>query len=135
MTKLFLDLKFIFWLSLALISGLIVLSSNFFNNTQELKIAKSNISIYTVVTKISQIHAVSYYEENKKSDWVNEAIILLDLYSNNEASNNSKKYIDEIKTNMLSFKNTKSNDRELMLPIIVDIGSSLNFLMTEKVAV
>ena len=135
MTKLFLDLKFIFWLSLALISGLIVLSSNFFNSPQELKIAKSNISIYTVVTKISQIHTVSYYEENKKSDWVDETIILLDLYSKNEASNNSKKYIDEIKTNMLSFKNTKSNERELMLPIIVDIGSNLNFLMTEKVAV
>ena len=135
MSKIFLDLRLIFWLTLSTVLSLVVFTSNFFNSPQVIDVAKSNVTAQTIITKISQIHSVSYYENVKKGEWVDETIYLLDTFSKNDKSGKSKIYVDNIKANMIEFKDTNNNDRELILPFIVDIGSNLNFLMTSKVGV
>ena len=135
MSKIFLDLRLIFWLTLSTVLSLVVFTSNFFNSPQVIDVAKSNVTAQTIITKISQIHSVSYYENVKKGEWVDETIYLLDTFSKNDKSGKSKIYVDNIKANMIEFKDTNNNDRELILPLIVDIGSNLNFLMTSKVGV
>ena len=135
MSKIFLDLRLIFWLTLSTVLSLVVFTSNFFNSPQVIDVAKSNVTAQTIITKISQIHSVSYYENVKKGEWVDETIYLLDVFSKNDKSGKSKIYVDNIKANMIEFKDTNNNDRELILPLIVDIGSNLNFLMTSKVGV
>lgn len=135
MSKIFLDLRLIFWLTLSTVLSLVVFTSNFFNSPQVIDVAKSNVTAQTIFTKISQIHSVSYYENVKKGEWVDETIYLLDTFSKNDKSGKSKIYVDNIKANMIEFKDANNNDRELILPLIVDIGSNLNFLMTSKVGV
>ena len=135
MSKIFLDLRLIFWLTLSTVLSLVVFTSNFFNSPQVIDVAKSNVTAQTIITKISQIHSVSYYENVKKGDWVDETIYLLDVFSKNDKSGKSKIYVDNIKETMIEFKDANNNDRELILPLIVDIGSNLNFLMTSKVGV
>ena len=135
MSKIFLDLRLIFWLTLSTVLSLVVFTSNFFNSPQVIDVAKSNVTAQTIITKISQIHSVSYYENVKKGEWVDETIYLLDTFSKNDKSGKSKIYVDNIKANMIEFKDANNNDRELILPLIVDIGSNLNFLMTSKVGV
>jgi hypothetical protein len=135
MSKIFLDLRLIFWLTLSTILSLVVFTSNFFNSPKVIDENKSNVTAQTIITKISQIHSVSYYENVKKGDWVDETIYLLDVFSKNDKSGKSKIYVDNIKETMIEFKDANNNDRELILPLIVDIGSNLNFLMTSKVGV
>jgi hypothetical protein len=135
MSKIFLDLRLIFWLTLSTVLSLVVLTSNFFNSPKVIDENKNNVTAQTIITKISQIHSVSYYENVKKGDWVDETIYLLDVYSKNDKSGESKIYVDNIKETMIEFKDANNNDRELILPLIVDIGSNLNFLMTSKVGV
>jgi hypothetical protein len=135
MSKIFLDLRLIFWLTLSTVLSLVVFTSNFFNSPKVIDENKSNVSAQTIITKISQIHSVSYYENVKKGDWVDETIYLLDVFSKNDKSGKSKIYVDNIKETMIEFKDANNNDRELILPLIVDIGSNLNFLMTSKVRV
>jgi hypothetical protein len=135
MSKIFLDLRLIFWLTLSTVLSLVVFTSNFFNSPKVIDENKNNVTAQTIITKISQIHSVSYYENVKKGDWVDETIYLLDVYSKNDKSGESKIYVDNIKETMIEFKDANNNDRELILPLIVDIGSNLNFLMTSKVGV
>ena len=135
MSKIFLDLRLIFWLTLSTVLSLVVFTSNFFNSPKIIDENKSNVTAQTIITKISQIHSVSYYENVKKGDWVDETIYLLDVFSKNDKSGKSKIYVDNIKETMIEFKDANNNDRELILPLIVDIGSNLNFLMTSKVGV
>lgn len=135
MSKIFLDLRLVFWLTLSTVLSLVVFTSNFFNTPKVIDENKSNVTAQTIITKISQIHSVSYYEDVKKGDWVDETIYLLDVFSKNDKSGKSKIYVDNIKETMIEFKDTNNNDRELILPLIVDIGSNLNFLMTSKVGV
>ena len=135
MSKIFLDLRLIFWLTLSTVLSLVVFTSNFFNSPKVIDENKSNVTAQTIITKISQIHSVSYYENVKKGDWVDETIYLLDVFSKNDKSGKSKIYVDNIKETMIEFKVANNNDRELILPLIVDIGSNLNFLMTSKVGV
>jgi hypothetical protein len=135
MSKIFLDLRLIFWLTLSTVLSLVVFTSNFFNSPKVIDENKSNVTAQTIITKISQIHSVSYYENVKKGYWVDETIYLLDVFSKNDKSGNSKIYVDNIKETMIEFKDANNNDRELILPLIVDIGSNLNFLMTSKVGV
>ena len=135
MSKIFLDLRLIFWLTLSTVLSLVVFTSNFFNSPKVIDENKSNVTAQTIITKISQIHSVSYYENVKKGDWVDETIYLLDVFSKNDKSGNSKIYVDNIKETMIEFKDANNNDRELILPLIVDIGSNLNLLMTSKVGV
>lgn len=135
MSKIFLDLRLIFWLTLSTVLSLVVFTSNFFNSPKVIDENKSNVTAQTIITKISQIHSVSYYENVKKGDWVDETIYLLDVFSKNDKSGKSKIYVDNIKETMIEFKDANNNDRELILPLIVDIGSNLNFLMTSKVGV
>ena len=135
MSKIFLDLRLIFWLTLSTVLSLVVFTSNFFNSPKVIDENKSNVTAQTIITKISQIHSVSYYENVKKGEWVDETIYLLDTFSKNDKSGKSKIYVDNIKETMIEFKDANNNDRELILPLIVDIGSNLNFLMTSKVGV
>jgi hypothetical protein len=135
MSKIFLDLRLIFWLTLSTILSLVVFTSNFFNSPKVIEENKSNVTAQTIITKISQIHSVSYYDNVKKGDWVDETIYLLDVFSKNDKSGKSKIYVDNIKETMIEFKDANNNDRELILPLIVDIGSNLNFFMTSKVGV
>jgi hypothetical protein len=135
MSKIFLDLRLIFWLTLSTVLSLVVFTSNFFNSPKVIDENKNNVTAQTIITKISQIHSVSYYENVKKGDWVDETIYLLDVFSKNDKSGKSKIYVDNIKETMIEFKDANNNDRELILPLIVDIGSNLNFLMTSKVGV
>jgi hypothetical protein len=135
MSKIFLDLRLIFWLTLSTVLSLVVFTSNFFNSPKVIDENKNNVTAQTIITKISQIHSVSYYENVKKGDWVDETIYLLDVFSKNDKSGKSKIYVDNIKETMIEFKDANNNDRELILPLIVDIGSNLNILMTSKVGV
>ena len=110
MSKIFLDLRLVFWLTLSTVLSLVVFTSNFFNTPKVIDENKSNVTAQTIITKISQIHSVSYYEDVKKGDWVDETIYLLDVFSKNDKSGKSKIYVDNIKETMIEFKDTNNND-------------------------